>query len=129
MAGSPIIGVSILWCFSGIFWASRRRPGGSYKGDMMRENEKKEREKERDQPVKNPSVFKSNRSCVRMMIARRFFLFKSDILSISHALFTPTFPYGSSREIVVDYVEKLMMAYQFFTLLQPGMRTNGAISG
>ena len=65
MAGSPIIGASILWCFSGRFWASRRRPGGSYKGGMMRE---------RERPVKNPSVSESNRSCVRMMIARRFFL-------------------------------------------------------
>ena len=62
MAGSPIIGVSILWGWgggsSGWFWASRRRPGGSYKGAWCERMGKRERERKR--PVKNPSVFKSN---------------------------------------------------------------------
>ena len=52
-------------------------------------------------------------------------MLKSEILSIPHAMFTPTFLYGSSRETVVDCVEKLMMVHQIFTLLQPDMRTNG----
>ena len=64
------------------------------------------------------------------MIARGFFLLlKSEILSISHALVTPTFPSGTNHEIVADYVENLMMVHYFFTLLQPDMPMDGVRSG
>ena len=51
------------------------------------------------------------------------------MLKLTHTPITPYFSFGSTHEIVGDHVEKQMLAYLFFTLLQPQMPTDGVRTG